>query len=70
VVAELFHAGGRADDRTDRHDETTGLFSFFFELAKKNRCSCHPTSLIHRFYIREVSCLLRGRNCFFKYDFR
>lgn len=35
MVAELFHAGGRADDRTDRHDETTGLFSQFCELAKK-----------------------------------
>jgi len=31
VRAKLFHADGRMDGRTDRHDEANGLFSKFCE---------------------------------------
>jgi hypothetical protein len=30
LVAELFHAGGRADGRTDRHDEATSFFGHVY----------------------------------------
>ena len=33
VGAELFHADGRTDGRTDRHDEVNSPFSQFCELA-------------------------------------
>jgi hypothetical protein len=33
VEAELFHAGGRADGRTDTHDEADSRFSEFYERA-------------------------------------
>jgi len=33
VGADLFHAGGRTDWRTDIHDEANSRFSYFFERA-------------------------------------
>ena len=35
VVAELFHAGGRTDRQTGRHDKANSSFSQFCERAKK-----------------------------------
>jgi len=33
VGAELFHADGRLDGQTDRHDEANSRFLQFYELA-------------------------------------
>jgi len=35
VVADLFHAHGRTDGQTDRHDEATSRFSLLHERAQK-----------------------------------
>ena len=35
VGTELFHADGRADEQTDRHDEANSCFPQFCERAQK-----------------------------------
>jgi hypothetical protein len=37
VGAEVFHADGRTDGRTDRHDEVNSGFPQFYERAKKKK---------------------------------
>jgi len=37
VTAELFHADGRTNGRTDRYDKANSLFSQFYRRAKKKK---------------------------------
>jgi hypothetical protein len=65
VGAELFHAGGRADGRTDRHDKANSSFSQFWESAPPPRkLRFFPTGYINsRFCAFRTILRVNSINC-------